>query len=95
MANEEEPQQKLIITDTSKISEDMAPYYLKETFSDIQIILSDKTIHAHKVGFSSVSNKINSEHSYNFQIVLAARCKYFESLLMQDPKQVRQCLWKN
>ncbi|XP_063904111.1 BTB/POZ domain-containing protein 9-like isoform X3 [Zophobas morio] len=70
MANEEEPQQKLIITDTSKISEDMAPYYLKETFSDIQIILSDKTIHAHK-------------------IVLAARCKYFESLLMQDPKQTQ------
>ncbi|KAJ3663208.1 hypothetical protein Zmor_007512 [Zophobas morio] len=68
MANEEEPQLKLIITDSSKISEDMAPYYLKETFSDIQIILSDKTIHAHK-------------------IVLAARCKYFESLLMQDPKQ--------
>ncbi|XP_063904090.1 BTB/POZ domain-containing protein 9-like isoform X2 [Zophobas morio] len=70
MANEEEPQQKLIITDSSKISEDMAPYYLKETFSDIQIILSDKTIHAHK-------------------IVLAARCKYFESLLMQDPKQAQ------
>ncbi|XP_063904093.1 BTB/POZ domain-containing protein 9-like isoform X2 [Zophobas morio] len=70
MANEEEPQQKLIITDTSKIYEDMAPYYLKETFSDIQIILSDKNIHAHK-------------------IVLAARCKYFESLLMQDPKQAQ------
>ncbi|XP_063916920.1 BTB/POZ domain-containing protein 9-like isoform X2 [Zophobas morio] len=68
MANEEEPQQKLIITDSSKIYEDMSPYYLKDTFSDIQIILSDKTIHAHK-------------------IVLAARCKYFETLLMQDPKQ--------
>ncbi|XP_063904283.1 BTB/POZ domain-containing protein 9-like isoform X3 [Zophobas morio] len=48
----------------------MSPYYLKETFSDIQLILSDKTIHAHK-------------------IVLAARCKYFESLLLQDPKQTQ------
>ncbi|XP_063904285.1 BTB/POZ domain-containing protein 9-like [Zophobas morio] len=70
MANEEEPQQKLFITDSSKIYEDMSPYYLKETFSDIQLILSDKTLHAHK-------------------IVLAARCKYFESLLLQDPKQTQ------
>ncbi|XP_063904277.1 BTB/POZ domain-containing protein 9-like isoform X2 [Zophobas morio] len=70
MANEQEPQQKLIITDSSKIYDDMSSYYLKETFSDIQLILSDKTIHAHK-------------------IVLAARCKYFESLLLQDPKQAQ------
>ncbi|XP_063904337.1 BTB/POZ domain-containing protein 9-like isoform X2 [Zophobas morio] len=69
MANEAEPQQKIIITDSSKMYEDMSPYYLRETFSDIQLILPDKTIHAHK-------------------IVLAARCKYFESLLMKDPKQV-------
>ncbi|XP_063904263.1 BTB/POZ domain-containing protein 9-like isoform X1 [Zophobas morio] len=70
MTNEEEPQQKLIITDSSKIYDVMSSYYLKETFSDIQLILSDKTLHAHK-------------------IVLAARCKYFESLLLQDPKQTQ------
>ncbi|KAJ3665232.1 hypothetical protein Zmor_000737 [Zophobas morio] len=73
MANEAEPQQKIIITDSSKMYEDMSPYYLRETFSDIQLILSDKTIHAHK-------------------IVLAARCKYFESLLMKDPKQAEIAL---
>ncbi|KAJ3646701.1 hypothetical protein Zmor_024277 [Zophobas morio] len=73
MANEEEPQQKIIITDFSKIYEDMSPYYLKDTFSDVQIILSDKTIHAHK-------------------IVLAARCKYFESVLLQDLKQAEIAL---
>ncbi|XP_063904267.1 BTB/POZ domain-containing protein 9-like isoform X5 [Zophobas morio] len=48
MTNEEEPQQKLIITDSSKIYDVMSSYYLKETFSDIQLILSDKTLHAHK-----------------------------------------------
>ncbi|KAJ3665230.1 hypothetical protein Zmor_000735 [Zophobas morio] len=68
MANEAEPQRKIIITDSSKMYEDMSPYYLRETFSDIQLILRDKTIHAHK-------------------IVLAARCKYFEYLLMKEPKQ--------
>ncbi|XP_063904323.1 BTB/POZ domain-containing protein 9-like isoform X2 [Zophobas morio] len=68
MANEAEPQQKIIITDSSKMYEDMSPYYLRETFSDIQLILPDKKIHAHK-------------------IVLAARCKYFESLLMKNPKK--------
>ncbi|XP_063904319.1 BTB/POZ domain-containing protein 9-like isoform X2 [Zophobas morio] len=73
MANEAEPQQKIIITDSLKMYEDMSPYYLRETFSDIQLILSDKIIHAHK-------------------IVLAARCKYFESLLMIDPKQAEIAL---
>ncbi|XP_063904330.1 BTB/POZ domain-containing protein 9-like isoform X3 [Zophobas morio] len=73
MANEAEPQQKIIITDSSKMYEDMSPYYLRETFSDIQLILPDKKIHAHK-------------------IVLAARCKYFESLLMKDPKQAEIAL---
>ena len=53
MANEAEPQQKIIITDSSKMYEDMSPYYLRETFSDIQLILPDKKIHAHKVSFFS------------------------------------------
>ena len=58
MTNEEEPQQKLIITDSSKIYDVMSSYYLKETFSDIQLILSDKTLHAHKVRDSLVFKKI-------------------------------------
>ena len=97
MANEEEPQQKLIITDSSKIYEDMSPYYLKDTFSDIQIILYPiKQFMRTKYKFSiRLRKRSTSEQSFNFQIVLAARCKDFEILLMQDRKQVSKYLWES
>ncbi|KAJ3646703.1 hypothetical protein Zmor_024279 [Zophobas morio] len=69
MANEEQPPKNMMTTtDSCKIYEDMSGFYRKEVFSDVNLILCDKTIPAHK-------------------IVLAIGCKYFESILIENPKQ--------
>ncbi|KAJ3646710.1 hypothetical protein Zmor_024286 [Zophobas morio] len=68
MANEEQPKEIITITDSAKIDEDMSGFYQKTTFSDVNLVLANKTIPAHK-------------------IVLASRCKYFKSIITEDPKQ--------
>ena len=60
----------------------------KETFSDIKLILSDKTIPAHKELFSLNSDKINLT---KFEFSDSSRCKYLKPFLntpLQTSKQL-------